>query len=128
MNYGKEIKEVHQVALSGAIKALRLLRSGQICRVDAVKKNGTLRTYSSCRTGVSKGVAGKGMSYNPEEKGLITVYEFGVGHRTIAIDRIVGIKHGGVWYDFNSLNDTRFTIGRRLWLGRTIMAEDSPMY
>jgi hypothetical protein len=128
MNYGRKIEKVEHVTLAGAEKALRILRSGQLCRVDAVKKDGTLRTYSSCRTGVSKGVTGTGMSYNPQEKGLITVYEFGVGHRTIAIDRIVGIKHGGVWYDLNGVNNTRFTTDRRLWSGRTVMAENSALY
>ena len=131
MNYGRKIEEVNHVTLSGAIKALKVLRSGQICRVDAVKKDGTLRTYSSCRTGVSKGVTGAGRKYDAEAKGLITVFEMGVGFRTIAIDRIIGIKNSGVWYNLNAINQEVHPSHplSRSYLGkRTIPAANSPLY
>ena len=138
MNYGRKIESVEHVTLFGAMKALNVLKSGQLCRVDALKADGTLRTYSSCRTGVRKGLKGTGMRYNAAEKGLITVYEFGVGHRTIAIDRIVGIKHGGTWYNLNFINGLDFPVGARRFrkdgvllshaVSRTIPASNSPLY
>ena len=48
--------------------------SGRIFRAVFIKKDGSERTMVA-RTGVHKGVNGTGMSYNPESKGLMPVYD-----------------------------------------------------
>jgi len=131
MNYGKKIKRVEKVTLSKSNKPLSLLKSGQVCRVDVIKADGTLRTFSSCRTGVYKYMSGTNLRHKAKPDHLITVWEFGVGYRSFAIDRIAGIKHGGVWYDFTSINGLNvvapqgaaYVTGIRTW-----PAENSPMY
>lgn len=47
---------------------------GKIFTAKFTKKNGKVRTMN-CRIGVSKGVNGKGMSYNPSLKGLKPVFD-----------------------------------------------------
>lgn len=47
---------------------------GRIFRAVFIKKDGTERVMVA-RTGVRKGVKGTGMSYNPESKGLVPVYD-----------------------------------------------------
>jgi len=47
---------------------------GRIFTAKFTKKNGKVRTMN-CRIGVSKGVNGKGMSYNPSLKGLKPVFD-----------------------------------------------------
>lgn len=42
--------------------------------VEFIKKDGSLRKMN-CRLNVKKGVNGKGMAYNPIEKGLIPVWD-----------------------------------------------------
>jgi len=55
------------------LRALKETKGRIFCTVF-VKKNGSLRTMVA-RTGVHKGVNGTGMSYDPESKGLIPVYD-----------------------------------------------------
>jgi len=47
---------------------------GRIFTATFVKKDGSLRTIN-CRLGVKKGLSGKGMSYNPVERGLLPVFD-----------------------------------------------------
>jgi hypothetical protein len=47
---------------------------GKIFTCEYVKKDSTLRTIN-CRLQVKKGVTGKGLKYNPIERGLIPVYD-----------------------------------------------------
>ena len=42
--------------------------------VEFIKKDGSLRKMN-CRLNVKKGVNGKGMAYNPIEKGLLPVWD-----------------------------------------------------
>jgi len=130
MNYGKKIEKVEKVTLSTANKPLNLLKSGQVCRVDVIKADGTLRTFSSCRTGIKKRLKGGGRR-SVYDTGAITVWEFGVGYRSFAIDRIAGVKHGGIWYDFTRINELNVATppGPQAYGGtRTWPAENSPLY
>lgn len=45
-----------------------------IFHVEFIKKDGTLRKMN-CRLNVKKGVNGKGMAYDPIEKGLLPVWD-----------------------------------------------------
>lgn len=49
--------------------------------------------HMSCRLGVTKGVTGKGMNYDPADKALLTVYDFHKkGFRMIALDALHSIR------------------------------------
>jgi hypothetical protein len=62
------------------------------------RTNGQLR-HMNCRLGVSKGINGKGMAYDPSLKNLLTVYDTDKrGHRTIPLDAVVYAKVRGVVY------------------------------
>ena len=57
-------------------EAAKLINStnGRIFSVLFTKKNGRDR-HMNCRLGVKIGVTGKGMSYNPDEYGLKSVFD-----------------------------------------------------
>lgn len=73
---------------------------GKILSVSFVKRTtGELRKMS-CRTEVKKNVKGVGMSYNPVDKKLLTVYDVQKsGFRNIATEGIVSLTMQGVRYD-----------------------------
>ena len=59
-------------------KAIKLIRAtkGTVFSTTFVKRtDGSLRTLVG-RLEVTKGVTGKGMAYDPFDKGLMTVYDF----------------------------------------------------
>jgi hypothetical protein len=61
---------------------------GKIFTATFFKKNGELRKMN-CRLGVSKGVNGKGMSYNPTLKALKPVFDMQLKEwRTINLESI----------------------------------------
>ena len=128
-NTGQPVKKVLVPNLSQTLRLFNSLHSsGKVFRIDFKKKNGELRTMV-CRCGVHSKTNGKGMAYNPMDKGLMTVYEFGKGYRTVNLDTISFIKHEGVGYLMNSLlpfgehSKTMFS-----QLGKTLRARTSPMY
>lgn len=46
-----------------------------------------------CRTGVKKGVTGKGSAYNPEDKNLLTVFDMEKNaFRTIPAENVVEVR------------------------------------
>jgi hypothetical protein len=64
----------------------------QIFSVKFIKKDGTLRQMN-CRRGVTKGVKGVGMSYDPFEKNLLPVWDIVKGeYRMINISTIQELK------------------------------------
>lgn len=93
---------------------------GRIFTVDFVKRtDNTMRTMS-CRRGVTKGVKGVGMSYDPQAKNLLTVYDMqkldpsaphNVGKsedertkgafRNINLEALVALRMGGKSFNWN---------------------------
>ena len=68
---------------------------GKIFSATFVKKDGTLRTMN-CRRGVSKGVSGKGMSFDPLSKGLLTVFDMQKkSFRMINLNTLIEAKVNG---------------------------------
>lgn len=66
------------------------------------KSDGTIRKML-CRTGVRKGVSGKGLKYNARERGNVIVWDVHKnGHRTIPLRRLIDIQVNKVKY-INSL-------------------------
>ena len=64
---------------------IKAINSGRICRVEFVKKDGSLGTVQG-RTGVKKHTKGGERTTDPDQ--YIIVYDFKKGYRNVAIDRI----------------------------------------
>ncbi len=68
---------------------------GKIFSVKFTKKDGSVRDMQ-CRRGVSKGVKGEGLKYDPEKYNLIPVYDMANdGFRMINADTIQELKIKG---------------------------------
>ncbi len=68
---------------------------GKIFSVKFTKKDGSIRDMQ-CRRGVSKGVKGEGLKYDPDKYNLIPVYDMAVrDYRMINADTIQELKIKG---------------------------------
>jgi hypothetical protein len=79
------------------VKNIRRIAGNKIISVTYKKKDGTV-SKMACRFHVSKGVKGKGSSYNPEERNYAIVYKMQgkkSGFRTIIVDNIISVKIKG---------------------------------
>lgn len=77
--------------------AEKLIKStnGAIFSVSFVKSDGTLRDMV-CRTGVSKGITGKGLAFEPSDHDLMTVYDLQRGaYRMIRLDTLQRVTANG---------------------------------
>ena len=75
-------------------KALIKATKGKFFTVTFIKKDGTKRVVN-CRLGVKAYLRGGELSYNPESKNLIPVYDIGAkGYRMINVNTITDIKIG----------------------------------
>ncbi len=77
--------------------------NGKFFTVKFIKKDGTLRKMT-CRTGVSKGVTGKGLAFEPKEKGLKVVWSTDAeGYRMINLAQVTEITFNGETTTYNTL-------------------------
>jgi len=68
---------------------------GKIFYIEFRKLGGELRRMTA-RRGVTKGVNGRGMSYDPRERGLLVVYDMDKrGHRMVNVQGISRLHIGG---------------------------------
>lgn len=77
--------------------AEKLIKStnGAIFSVSFVKSDGTLRDMV-CRTGVSKGITGKGLAFDPADHDLITVFDLQRNaYRMIRLDTLQRVTTDG---------------------------------
>jgi hypothetical protein len=75
---------------------------GRFFGVTFIKADGTLRKMT-CRLGVHKHATGRGLKYNPAERGNVIVWDTSVkGYRTIKLDRLVSLRFGGEEIHFQS--------------------------
>lgn len=78
---------------------LRKLSKGRLFRVTFIKRTTGEERVMVCRMGVTKDVTGKGLSYDPKDKGLITVYDMQKkGYRSLPIEGIKEIRLSGEIY------------------------------
>lgn len=83
-----------EVKMLGAFQRIKETE-GKIFSVQFVKKNGDIRDMV-CRLGVTKGVTGVGMSYNPADHNLVTVFDMQKGEfRMINMETIIKMKLNG---------------------------------
>ena len=79
---------------------------GTIFTVAYTKKDGSTRVLNG-RSGVTKGVNGNGLKYDPAKKGLLTVYDIQAkGYRTVNLNTVMNIRFKGVSIDI--LRDDSF--------------------
>lgn len=55
-------------------EAINLIKSGKFFSAEFIKKDGSVRRIHA-RTGVHKYLTGRGRTWNPEDKGYITVWD-----------------------------------------------------
>lgn len=86
------------ITLQKAIKLI-MATKGTVFSTTFIKRtDGSVRTLVG-RLDVTKGVTGKGMSYDPFDKGLIPVYDFQKNQfRMINCDTIINISVRGKKY------------------------------
>lgn len=78
------------------INLIRGMAGSTFFRVVFRKRSTGERREMVCRLGVGRGVSGRGMSYDPVEKGLLTVWSVrDEGFRSIPIDGILSIRIRG---------------------------------
>ena len=74
---------------------------GKIFTAEFRKKDNTTRVMN-CRLGVTKGLTGTGMAYNPSIKGLKPVFDMQANdYRMINLDTISKLKIGGETFIVN---------------------------
>lgn len=80
-------------------KQIRALVGSKIFSVVFEKKDGTLREMV-CRLGVKKHLKGGELTYDPEDKNYLVVFDMqSEGYRTININTLKKIKFEGVTYE-----------------------------
>lgn len=70
---GKEV-DVEVISQRDVKDLFGKIRNGQIFTAIFIKKDGSERVMN-CRRGVKKDLTGKGHGYNPEEYGLMSVFD-----------------------------------------------------
>lgn len=71
----------------------RLIGNGKIACVTFVKRTDGTERKMVCRTGVRKGLTGGGSNYDPESKGLLTVFDMQKqAYRTIPAENVVEVS------------------------------------
>ena len=78
---------------------MSVINPNRIFTACFIKKDGSERVIY-CRTKVSKGVTGKGMSYNPKNLGYLVVYDLKCNDfRMINLNTLKWVKgEGNVYY------------------------------
>ena len=131
-NYGRKVENQKVPSLAESMNLInKLRRSGKVFRADFVKRgDGSVRTMV-CRFGVKRYLKGGKLAFDAGDKGLLTVWEFGKGFRSIPIDNIILIKSAGTVYYFNTKiapgDYTHSYFDNVPKVTRTIPASTSPM-
>jgi len=83
-----------------AIDVIRKSKGKFFTVVFTKRTTGEVRKMN-CRTGVSKGVTGIGKAYDPEEKGLVTVWDTQAKNfRSINLEGIITVTSQGVEWNY----------------------------
>ena len=84
-------------------EAERVLRSseGSFFSVAFIKRGNQRTRRMTARLGVTKGVKGTGMSYDPAAKGLLPVFDAQNGRRMIDLNTVLQAQVKGVRYLFD---------------------------
>jgi len=94
-------------------QGMRLLRetNGRIFFAKFVKKDGSLRRMTA-RVGVSKGVTGDGMKWDPEARGMCVVFDMDkAAFRIINTGTLLEVRAAGEVYNVIPSADAQLLIG-----------------
>jgi hypothetical protein len=81
----------------------QLIANGKIASVTFVKRSDGTERKMLCRTGVRKGLTGRGPNYDPESKNLLTVFDMEKkAYRTIPAENVVEITAQKRHFSFRS--------------------------
>ena len=78
---------------------LKITSGGRFFSATFKKDNGELRT-GIFRTGVKKGTTGKGLNFNPIERGLLPVYDTRAGFRFIRVKNLISLTANKITYKY----------------------------
>jgi len=94
--YPYAYNKIHRSSLLKLLKQLIETKAGgTIFSVSFIKKNGEFRNMR-CRLGVKKGLTGKGLNWEPIDKGYMTVYDIEKkGYRMVNLDTIQSLQIKG---------------------------------
>ena len=82
-----------------AIIILAKYKSGRIFTVTFVKRTNGQTRVMNCRRGVKKGQAGRGLSFSPIKRGLVSVYDMKkADYRFISLEGVTKIVMNGMKY------------------------------
>ena len=85
------------------------INNGKIFSVTFIKKDGATRKLTG-RIGVKKYVLGRGLKFDPKEKGLMTVYDFqNKGYRMMNLNGLISAKINKQEFQFER-NENECTI------------------
>ena len=84
-------------------KVVEIVRGGRIFSAEWEKDSGENRK-GIFRTGVKKGVTGKGFNFNPFERGLLPVYDMKKGFRFIRVKNLISITANGIKYEWHKVD------------------------
>ena len=79
---------------------IKSVKKGKIFSVGFIKKDGTFRKIATMN-GTSKGVTGKGLSFDPDKKGMTPMYDLSLARKTkdpekcwrmVSYDKVLEIK------------------------------------
>ena len=88
-----------QVKIISPSEVIKIVGDGRVFSATFVKKDGTIRVMN-CRRGVSKGVTGVGLKFNPQDKQLLGVFDMQKDqHRFINLQTLSQIRAGGEVYE-----------------------------
>ena len=82
-------------------RAIEIIKEnkGKIFTASFIKKNGEMRKINA-RLGVKKQIKGVGMAYNPELKGLLTVYDMQKkSYRMLNVNTLLTLNINSVKYE-----------------------------
>ena len=88
------MKRINKQQLTNLIQGT----NGKFFSLVFVKKDGSDR-HMTARTGVSKGVTGQGLKYNPADYGMVCLYDTKAkGYRMVKLEKVKGIQVEGQTY------------------------------
>ena len=82
-----------------ALETLLRETNGRFFSVTFTKRTTGEPRKMLARLGVQKGLTGAGARYDAKAHGLLTVYEVGVGWRSVPLDGVTQVRAGGKVYD-----------------------------
>lgn len=75
---------------------------GRIFTVEFTKRTDGSHRVMNCRRGVSKGVTGIGLAFDPGPKALLPVYDLQAdGYRFVSLDSLIALRLNGKRYNWD---------------------------